>query len=168
MSDFTFYAFVALCLYIILCAPIGIFCTQYYRASNGVHKVPMSVRLQAYLPVWNIVYCRKLVYGTAKAAYIVLGIVLAIFALRIFAVINIAAFPILIIYTAMFNLFAVALFWLFIMIQGIRLAQLFDSSFVYFFAMIVVPPLGYYFLANRAIIFMKEGVDNVKGTFDGD
>lgn len=168
MNDFTFYAFMGLCLYIILCAPIGVFCTQYWRVSTEVRKVPVSVKVQSYIPVWNLVYCRKLVYGTAKAAYVVLGLLIAAFALRTFAVINIATFPYLIIYTAGFNLIAVALFWVFIIVQGIRLAQLFDSSFVYYLTMVVVPPLGYYFLSNRVVIFMKEGADNVKGTFDGD
>lgn len=163
---------IAIGLFIAICAvftvPVGLFNTKMFRGING-SKPGGGEFLKAYIPFFNVRYSRVLAYGSSSVFMIFLCASAVLFLLRFVAIglvtLDIGWAVYLFMISPVLVLVALLIWWVLAIVNAVDFARMLGCGGLTIFVSIIIPPVGYYMLANNVLPYFRKEETSLNGTF---
>ena len=154
-------------LYMVISVPVGLVNVKLFKALHGARCTGVNALL-AFIPIYNIVFGRKLVYGKATFTKVILALCTALLAFRAISVLLVAAYPILVVYSAITSILVCAVYWLLYIVNAVDLGRMFGVGAITMLCCVLIAPVGYYMLSAQIMAYFRSVEDEVSGTFEAE
>ena len=157
-------AFIITLLFGVFAIPAGMLASKAYRATKG--EKPDGIRaIYCYLPMYNIIYARKQLYG-ASPVFTIGAVIIALLSMfRMVSLVFLTAVPVLTVYSSMGMLLAIALFYIMCIIHAVDICRMIDGGVLTLALSVVVPPLAMYILSLKMLPYFRDVKEDLDDTF---
>lgn len=145
--------------------PVGMFNTALFKAQYGTKCTGMNL-VKAYTPITNIIFPRKIVYGTSKGFTALIIVAASLFVFRIAAIFLARNAPLIFLASVLAMYLCILIYAILYIVCAVDFAQMLCPRPIMFITCVILPPAAFYAMSTQVLRYFAEVSDEVTGRFE--
>lgn len=151
--------------YLLITVPVGLLNIKLFQAIHG-SKATGRTLIKLFIPGVNIMFSRKLLYGTALLHTLLFAVCGFGLVFRVAALLLLEQYPALTPYSAFLMFGCLIAYGAAYALSALDMCLTFECGFWVFLACLLVAPVGYYMVSTQVLRYFSTVEDDVRGTFE--